>query len=45
MIAPVGPLNGVQSLRLFNKIGGKVEHLDLMSVRFVPLVAGKAAAL
>jgi protein-L-isoaspartate(D-aspartate) O-methyltransferase len=45
MIAPVGPLNGVQTLRLFNKTGGKIEHLDLMSVRFVPLVAGKAAAL
>jgi protein-L-isoaspartate(D-aspartate) O-methyltransferase len=45
MIAPVGPLNGVQALRLFTKSGGKVEHLDLMSVRFVPLVEGKAAAL
>ena len=45
MIAPIGPLNGVQALRLFTKIGGKIEHLDLMSVRFVPLVEGKAAAL
>jgi protein-L-isoaspartate(D-aspartate) O-methyltransferase len=45
MIAPIGPLNGVQALRLFTKTGGKVEHLDLMSVRFVPLVEGKAAAL
>ncbi len=45
MIAPIGPLNGVQALRLFTKTNGKVEHLDLMSVRFVPLVEGKAAAL
>lgn len=45
MIAPVGPQNGVQSLRLFTKRNGKIEHLDLMSVRFVPLVAGKAEAL
>lgn len=45
MVAPVGPLNGVQSLRLFTKTAGKVEHLDLMSVRFVPLVEGKAEAL
>ncbi len=45
MIAPVGPQNGVQALRLFTKSAGKVEHLDLMSVRFVPLVEGKASAL
>jgi protein-L-isoaspartate(D-aspartate) O-methyltransferase len=45
LIAPVGPPNGVQALRLFNKNGGKIEHLDLMSVRFVPLVEGKASAL
>ncbi|MBX3522383.1 MAG: protein-L-isoaspartate(D-aspartate) O-methyltransferase [Xanthobacteraceae bacterium] len=45
MIAPVGPVAGVQALRLFTKSGSKVEHLDLMSVRFVPLVEGKAQAL
>ena len=45
MIAPVGPQNGVQSLRLFTKSAGRIEHLDLMSVRFVPLVEGKASAL
>lgn len=45
LIAPVGPKNGVQALRLFTKAGGKIEHLDLMSVRFVPLVEGKAASL
>ena len=45
MIVPVGPVAGVQALRLFTKSGSKVEHLDLMSVRFVPLVEGKAQAL
>lgn len=45
MIAPVGPLTGVQTLRLFTKSAGKIEHFDLMSVRFVPLVEGKAEAL
>lgn len=45
MVAPVGPASGVQALRLFTKSGGKIEHLDLMSVRFVPLVEGKAQAL
>lgn len=45
MVAPVGPPAGVQSLRLFAKTGGKIEHWDLMSVRFVPLVAGKATTL
>jgi protein-L-isoaspartate(D-aspartate) O-methyltransferase len=45
MIAPVGPKNGVQALRLFTKTNGRIEHLDLMSVRFVPLVEGKAVAL
>ncbi len=45
LIAPVGPANGVQSLRLFTRNGAKLDHFDLMSVRFVPLVAGKAVAL
>jgi protein-L-isoaspartate(D-aspartate) O-methyltransferase len=45
LIAPVGPKAGVQALRLFTKSGGKIDHLDLMSVRFVPLVEGKAVAL
>jgi protein-L-isoaspartate(D-aspartate) O-methyltransferase len=45
LIAPVGPANGVQSLRLFAKNGSKLDQFDLMSVRFVPLVAGKAASL
>ena len=45
MVAPIGPLTGVQTLRLFTKTGGKIEYFDLMSVRFVPLVEGKAEAL
>lgn len=45
MVAPVGPLHGVQALRLYTKNGTKIEHLDLMSVRFVPLVEGKASVL
>lgn len=45
MVAPVGPAKGVQALRLYTKTGSKIEHLDLMSVRFVPLVSGKAEAL
>ena len=45
LIAPVGPKAGVQALRLFTKSGGKIDHLDLRSVRFVPLVEGKAVAL
>ncbi|MBX3518503.1 MAG: protein-L-isoaspartate(D-aspartate) O-methyltransferase [Xanthobacteraceae bacterium] len=45
MVAPVGHPADVQSLRLYTKSGGKIEHLDLMSVRFVPLVEGKAQAL
>jgi protein-L-isoaspartate(D-aspartate) O-methyltransferase len=45
MIAPVGPANGVQSLRLFTKAGSKIDQFDLMSVRFGPLVGGKAEAL
>jgi protein-L-isoaspartate(D-aspartate) O-methyltransferase len=47
LIAPVGPPNGVQSLVRFRK-GAKdapLERDELMPVRFVPLVPGKAAAL
>jgi protein-L-isoaspartate(D-aspartate) O-methyltransferase len=45
MVVPVGPSGGVQTLsRIVKKQGGGTEREDLMSVRFVPLVAGKAAA-
>jgi protein-L-isoaspartate(D-aspartate) O-methyltransferase len=47
LVVPVGPTGGVQSLlRIRKKPKGEgLERQDLMSVRFVPLVPGKAAAL
>jgi protein-L-isoaspartate(D-aspartate) O-methyltransferase len=47
LIAPVGPISGVQSLARFRKKAGAegLERDELMPVRFVPLVPGKAAAL
>lgn len=47
LIAPVGPTAGVQSLARFRKKAGEegLEREELMPVRFVPLVPGKAAAL
>jgi protein-L-isoaspartate(D-aspartate) O-methyltransferase len=46
MIAPVGPTGGVQMLTRLKKAKGKpLERRELMAVRFVPLVPGKAAAL
>jgi protein-L-isoaspartate(D-aspartate) O-methyltransferase len=47
MVMPVGPAGGVQSLlRLRKQPGGEgLEREQLMAVRFVPLVPGKAAAL
>jgi protein-L-isoaspartate(D-aspartate) O-methyltransferase len=47
LIAPVGPTRGVQTLvRLRKQAKGKgFDRDELMAVRFVPLVAGKAAAL
>lgn len=45
LIAPVGPADAVQMLRLFSKSGHHIEQTDLMPVRFVPLVGGVASAL
>lgn len=46
LIAPIGPASGVQTLtKIRKKSAGEFEHQELMSVRFVPLVPGKAAAL
>jgi protein-L-isoaspartate(D-aspartate) O-methyltransferase len=46
LLAPVGPRDGVQLLtRLKKDASGKVAAEELMAVRFVPLVAGKAASL
>ena len=47
MVVPIGPSGGVQSLQRIRKKpkGEGIERQELMAVRFVPLVAGKAAAL
>ncbi|HEY7457514.1 MAG TPA: protein-L-isoaspartate(D-aspartate) O-methyltransferase [Xanthobacteraceae bacterium] len=47
LVVPVGPMGGVQSLlRIRKKPKGEgLERQELMAVRFVPLVPGKAAAL
>jgi protein-L-isoaspartate(D-aspartate) O-methyltransferase len=46
LVAPVGPHHGVQMLmRIEKKPDGKLVREELMAVRFVPLVAGKAATL
>jgi protein-L-isoaspartate(D-aspartate) O-methyltransferase len=46
LIAPIGPTGGVQSLARFRKLPGSEELTrdELMPVRFVPLVPGRAAA-
>ena len=46
LLAPLGPRDGVQMLtRLEKRPGGELKTEELMAVRFVPLVAGKAASL
>jgi protein-L-isoaspartate(D-aspartate) O-methyltransferase len=46
LLAPVGPRDGVQMLTRFEKgSSGKLAADELMAVRFVPLVAGKAVSL
>jgi protein-L-isoaspartate(D-aspartate) O-methyltransferase len=47
LVVPVGPTGGVQSLlRIRKKAKGQgLEREELMAVRFVPLVPGKAASL
>jgi protein-L-isoaspartate(D-aspartate) O-methyltransferase len=47
MVAPIGPAGGVQSLVRLRKgaAGAEPEQEELMQVRFVPLVPGKAAVL
>jgi protein-L-isoaspartate(D-aspartate) O-methyltransferase len=45
LIAPLGPAGAVQTLvRIRKKPGREIEREDLMAVRFVPLVPGRAAA-
>ncbi|MFC5068284.1 protein-L-isoaspartate(D-aspartate) O-methyltransferase [Flaviflagellibacter deserti] len=45
MIIPVGPQGTDQRLLRITKIEGEVETRDLMRVRFVPMVAGRAVSL
>lgn len=47
LVAPVGPPGAVQTLMRFRKTGrdAPLEREELLAVRFVPLVPGKAAAL
>lgn len=46
MLIPVGPAQGEQKLlRIEKSADGVLTQTELMSVRFVPLVAGKAASL
>jgi protein-L-isoaspartate(D-aspartate) O-methyltransferase len=46
LLAPLGPRDGVQMLTRFEKgSSGKLAADELMAVRFVPLVAGKAVSL
>lgn len=45
MIVPVGPHDGIQQLRRIKKTGGDIVGEDLIAVRFVPLLAGKAREL
>lgn len=45
LIAPIGPASGVQMLsKIRKKSNGEFDQEELMAVRFVPLVPGKAAA-
>ena len=45
LVVPIGPAGGVQSLTKLTKQSGEWKREELMAVRFVPLVAGKAEAL
>lgn len=45
MIAPIGAVEGRQVMARLSKIGSRFERQDLMSVRFLPLIEGVAAAL
>jgi protein-L-isoaspartate(D-aspartate) O-methyltransferase len=45
LIAPVGPLNGTQTLVRLVRTGTGVERKDLVDVRFVPALRGIAREL
>lgn len=44
LVVPIGPAGGVQTLTKLTKRGSEWAREELMAVRFVPLVAGKAEA-
>lgn len=45
LVAPVGPPEGIQTLKQIRKNEDELAETDLGHVRFVPLIPGKAAAL
>jgi protein-L-isoaspartate(D-aspartate) O-methyltransferase len=45
LILPLGPHGGVQDLVKFTKAKGRLDREDLIGVRFVPLLPGKAREL
>ena len=45
LVAPVGPLHGVQTLIRIVRTGGGFEHKQLVNVRFVPALPGIAREL
>ncbi len=45
MVLPLGPQDGFQSIVRLTKRGGEVEREDLIGVRFVPLLPGRAREL
>ena len=45
LVAPVGPIEGIQALKRFEKTEEGITETKLSEVRFVPLIPGKAARL
>lgn len=45
IVMPVGPVDGVQKLRRFQRTEEGFDERDLADVRFVPLIPGRAARL
>ena len=45
MVLPLGPHDGTQQFVKLTKTQGRIEREDLLAVRFVPLLPGKAREL
>ena len=45
MVLPLGPHGGAQELVKLTKTRGEIERQDLIAVRFVPLLPGRAREL